>query len=115
MVKVCRSTSATSGFVSQAGLFPSFSHNTISFHSRSTDPAQVDKTGVSCQNGGGTIVLESHGVIYAPGGQSVYDDPANGWVLVYHYFNKTIGVSDAHGDSRFGWNKIDWSTGWPVV
>lgn len=86
-IKVCRSSSATGGF--------------------------VDKSGASCTSGGGTIVLESHDKVYGPGGQSVYNDPNNGWVLVYHYVDTSIGYAD--GDKRFGWNKINWSSGWPVV
>ena len=74
---------------------------------------QVDSAGTACSSGGGTVVLKSHGVIYAPGGQSVYNDPKNGWILVYHYFNTTVGVADSQ--SLFGWNKINWSSGWPVV
>jgi arabinan endo-1,5-alpha-L-arabinosidase len=58
-VLVCRSTSATSGF--------------------------VDKSGTSCASGGGTAVLESHGYVYGPGGQGVYQDPTYGPVLYYHY------------------------------
>jgi arabinan endo-1,5-alpha-L-arabinosidase len=42
-IKVCRSQSPTGGF--------------------------VDKTGKSCTSGGGTVVLESHDRVYAPGGQ----------------------------------------------
>lgn len=53
-IKVCRSTSATGGF--------------------------VDRNGASCTNGGGTVVLESHDNIYGPGGQSLYNDPTYGWV-----------------------------------
>ena len=86
-VQVCRSTSYKSGF--------------------------VDKNGVSCLSGGGTTVLESHGTIYGPGGQSVYQDHSLGWVLVYHYVDTTIGYSD--GDKRLGINKISWSSGWPTV
>lgn len=86
-IMVCRSTSATGGF--------------------------VDATGKSCTAGGGTIVLQSHGTIYGPGGQGVYDDPTEGWVLYYHYVDTTIGYSDA--DKRLGVNKITWSNGWPVV
>ncbi|KAI5363146.1 putative glycoside hydrolase, family 43 [Septoria linicola] len=86
-VKVCRSTSATGGF--------------------------VDKSGKSCTSGGGTIVLESHGNVYGPGGQSVYNDPENGWIIVYHYVDTTVGYAD--GQKRFGWNKISWSGGWPTV
>lgn len=58
-------------------------------------------------------MLESHGDVYGPGGQSVYNDPVHGWVLVYHYVDTTIGYAD--GDKRFGWNVIDFSSGWPVV
>ncbi|EKG13208.1 Glycoside hydrolase family 43 [Macrophomina phaseolina MS6] len=42
-IMVCRSSSATGGF--------------------------VDKSGVSCTNGGGTVVLESHGNIYGKSAQ----------------------------------------------
>ncbi|CZT22390.1 probable Probable arabinan endo-1,5-alpha-L-arabinosidase A [Ramularia collo-cygni] len=86
-IKVCRSSKPDGGF--------------------------VDKSGVDCLKGGGTVVLESHGNVYGPGGQSVYNDSVNGWVLAYHYVDTTIGYAD--GDKRFGWNKINWSSGWPVV
>ncbi|KAF9735337.1 hypothetical protein PMIN06_000578 [Paraphaeosphaeria minitans] len=86
-IQVCRSTSATGGF--------------------------VDKAGVSCTNGGGTAVLESHGWVYGPGGQGVYYDPALGPVLYYHYVDTRIGYAD--GQKQFGVNKIDFSSGWPVV
>ncbi|PPJ51297.1 hypothetical protein CBER1_07868 [Cercospora berteroae] len=86
-IKVCRSTSATGGF--------------------------VDKSGKDCTSGGGTVVLESHGNIYGPGGQSVYNDSKDGWLLVYHYVDTTIGFAD--GQKQFGWNKLDWSSGWPVA
>lgn len=58
-ILVCRSKSMTSGF--------------------------VDKNGIDCRKNGGTIVLESHGYVYAPGGQGVYMDPKYGPVLYYHY------------------------------
>ncbi|KAJ6018580.1 hypothetical protein N7499_010228 [Penicillium canescens] len=86
-IKVCRSTSATSGF--------------------------VDKTGTACTSGGGTVVLESHGTVYGPGGQGVFTDPTYGPVLYYHYVDTTIGYADSQ--KLFGWNKIDFSSGWPVV
>ncbi|KAL1613091.1 hypothetical protein SLS60_001323 [Paraconiothyrium brasiliense] len=86
-IQVCRSTSATSGF--------------------------VDKSGVACTNGGGTTVLESHGWVYGPGGQGVYYDPTLGPVLYYHYVDTRIGYAD--GQKKFGINKIDFSSGWPVV
>ncbi|KAJ5793414.1 Glycoside hydrolase family 43 [Penicillium paradoxum] len=86
-IKVCRSTSATHGF--------------------------VDKTGTACASGGGTIVLESHGTVYGPGGQGVYTDPTLGPILYYHYVDTTVGYAD--GEKLFGWNTIDFSSGWPVV
>ncbi|KAJ5161376.1 Glycoside hydrolase family 43 [Penicillium capsulatum] len=58
-IKVCRSTSPSSGF--------------------------ADASGTGCTNGGGTTVLESHGTVYGPGGQGVFTDPTYGPVLYYHY------------------------------
>ncbi|RYP08216.1 hypothetical protein DL764_002031 [Monosporascus ibericus] len=86
-IMVCRSSSPTGGF--------------------------VDANGMDCSNGGGTVVLESHDNIYGPGGQGVYDDPAHGPILYYHYVDTNIGFAD--GDKQFGWNNIDFSSGWPVV
>ncbi|KAE8144569.1 putative arabinan endo-1,5-alpha-L-arabinosidase A [Aspergillus avenaceus] len=86
-IKVCRSSSPTGNF--------------------------VDKNGIACTNGGGTVVLESHDSVYGPGGQGVFDDPTLGPVLYYHYVDTTIGFAD--GQKLFGWNQLDFSTGWPVV
>lgn len=74
----------------------------------------VDATGASCLSGGGTKVLASHGTVYGPGGQGIFNDVSNsGAVLYYHYADTTVGLGD--GDYKFGWNKISWSTGWPVA
>ncbi|KAH8588943.1 glycoside hydrolase, family 43 [Bisporella sp. PMI_857] len=86
-IKVCRSTSVSSGF--------------------------VDKNGVSCTAGEGTTVLASHDYVYGPGGQGIFTDPTYGTVLYYHYANTNIGLSDAK--YQFGWNTIGWSGGWPTV
>ncbi|EDU42696.1 endo-alpha-15-arabinanase precursor [Pyrenophora tritici-repentis] len=86
-IQVCRSRSATGGF--------------------------VDKNGVDCTKGGGTTVLESHGWVYGPGGQGVYYDPKLGPVLYYHYVDTRIGYAD--GQKKFGINRINFSSGWPVV
>lgn len=86
-IQVCRSKSATSGF--------------------------VDKAGKKCTEGGGTTVLESHGWVYGPGGAGVYWDPKLGPLLYYHYVDTRIGYGD--GQKKFGVNKINWSSGWPVV
>ncbi|OKP11114.1 hypothetical protein PENSUB_3484 [Penicillium subrubescens] len=74
---------------------------------------KLDKNGVACTNGGGTVVLESHGTVYGPGGQGVFIDPTLGPVLYYHYVDTRIGYAD--GQKLFGWNVIDFSSGWPVV
>lgn len=45
-----------------------------------------DKNGTSCLDNGGTLVLGSHGDVYAPGGQGVlHDDSQNKNILYYHY------------------------------
>ncbi|KAL2133755.1 hypothetical protein VTI74DRAFT_1737 [Chaetomium olivicolor] len=82
---------------------------------RSSSPTGpfVDKNGVSCRSSGGTVVLESHDWVYGPGGQGVYQDPTYGPVLYYHYVDTRVGYAD--GQKRFGWNRINFSSGWPVV
>ncbi|KAL3423417.1 endo-alpha-1,5-arabinanase [Phlyctema vagabunda] len=81
--------------------------------SKSPTGAFIDKNGKSATAGGGSVVLESHGNIYAPGGQGVFQDPALGPILYYHYFDKTVGISD--DKAKFGWNTINFSTGWPTI
>ncbi|KAF3935046.1 hypothetical protein ABW20_dc0106317 [Dactylellina cionopaga] len=58
-MRVCRSASATGGY--------------------------VDKNGVDCKKSGGTIVLQSHDYVYAPGHGGVIDISGTGSVLYYHY------------------------------
>ena len=48
-----------------------------------------------------------------PGGQGVMNDPSLGPVLYYHYVDTRIGYAD--GQKQFGVNKLDCSSGWPVV
>jgi len=84
---MCRSTSATGGF--------------------------VDQNGIDCTASGGTTLLASHGIVYGPGGQGIFTDSSLGPVLYYHYADTDIGLADA--DYQFGWNQITWSDGWPVV
>lgn len=38
----------------------------------------VDSSGVSCLEGGGTVVLESHGFVYGAGHQGIFNDPTLG-------------------------------------
>jgi len=75
---------------------------------RSSSPAGpfVDQSGVALLNGGGTLVLGTHGSIVGPGGQDLMED-VDGVVLVYHYYTATTSI--------LGINLLDFSSGWPVV
>lgn len=44
-----------------------------------------DSSGTSCTDGGGDVVLESHGQVYGPGAQGIIDDPTYGSVMYYRY------------------------------
>jgi hypothetical protein len=89
-ILVCRSTSATSGY--------------------------VDKNGAACTNGGGTVVLESHGNVYGPGGQGVYQDPTYGPVST-RFFPMIVclafTMSDCWTDPLLPLRRQDhWLCGW---
>jgi arabinan endo-1,5-alpha-L-arabinosidase len=84
---MCRSTTATGGF--------------------------VDKDGTACTANGGSILLKSHGTVYGPGGQGVFTSKTEGLVLYYHYADTSVGLADA--DYLFGWNKLAFTNGWPYV
>src|SRR5262245_54495346 len=47
-----------------------------------------DRNGVSMLSNGGTPVLESHGSVIGPGGQSIMND-VDGDLIVYHYYDGT--------------------------
>ncbi|CAK5276033.1 unnamed protein product [Mycena citricolor] len=79
-IRVGRSTSATGGFVDQAG--------------------------IALTNGGGTLVLGTHDSIVGPGGQDLMTD-GDGPIMVYHYYTSA--------GSFLGINRLDFSSGWPVV
>ena len=66
----------------------------------------VDQNNVALTNGGGTLVLGTHGSVIGPGGQDVYTD-SDGPILVYHYYT-------AQGQ-KLGINRLSFSSGWPVV
>jgi arabinan endo-1,5-alpha-L-arabinosidase len=62
------------------------------------------------KQGGGTIVLSSHGNIFGPGGQAVLND-SDGDILVYHYYD-----GNNNGVPALGLNKLSWSSdGWPYL
>lgn len=45
--------------------------------------------------------------------RGVFTDSSLGLVLYYHYANTNVGLGD--GAYLFGWNKLNWSNGWPSV
>ncbi|EPQ57247.1 glycosyl hydrolase [Gloeophyllum trabeum ATCC 11539] len=88
------------------------------FVGRSSSPNGpfVDKSGVDMRKTGGTLVLASHGNVYAPGGQAVFHDTkSNKDIFVYHYVpvNSPSPYNDSY--ATLGLNGIDWSSGWPVL
>ena len=79
---------------------------------RSTSPTGpfTDRGGLDLVNGGGTILLSTHGNIYGPGGQSVMLSGAQP-VLVYHYYDGA-----ANGAPKLGLNNLKFdSDGWPYI
>lgn len=85
-----------------------------------------DAQGRDCLRGnGGTLVLGSHDLIYAPGGQGVmYSDEVDSVVLYYHYTPAnssgatpvTPDISVGDNGAIFGWNYLAFDgQGWPVV
>ncbi|KAF2502327.1 Arabinanase/levansucrase/invertase, partial [Lophium mytilinum] len=75
----------------------------------------LDKAGRNCATeNGGTLVLSSHGDVYAPGGQGVlYDSTLKKPVIYYHYVKPSIGYDSSQ--FQFGYNYLDFSSGWPVL
>jgi arabinan endo-1,5-alpha-L-arabinosidase len=79
---------------------------------RSTSPTgpYLDRGGLDLMNGGGTILLSSHGNIYGPGGQSVMMVGTQP-LLVYHYYD-----GNANGTPTLGLNDLVFdATGWPSI
>jgi arabinan endo-1,5-alpha-L-arabinosidase len=69
----------------------------------------LDKDGRDLFGGGGTVLLDSHGAIVGPGGQSV----SKGW-LAFHYYdasNTAIPYVPTLGLQKLGWD----AEGWPTV
>ena len=67
----------------------------------------LDKEGRDMFGGGGSVVLDAHGAITGPGGQSVFGD-----YLAFHYYDGSN--QDIPYFPTLGIQKIDWVDGWPV-
>ena len=71
----------------------------------------LDKNGRDLRSTGGTLVLASHGNVYAPGGQSVFTDRKSGKdVFVYHYIPADGARPFDESLASLGLNAIDWSS-----
>lgn len=76
--------------------------------SESVTGPYLDREGQDMYGGGGTILLEDHGAVVGPGGQSVFGD-----YLAFHYYdasNEEIPYFPTLGIQR-----LDWVDGWPVT
>ena len=67
----------------------------------------LDKDGRDMFGGGGSVVLDSHGAITGPGGQSVFGD-----YLAFHYYDGSN--AEIPYFPTLGLQKINWQDGWPV-
>ncbi|KND29707.1 arabinan endo-1,5-alpha-L-arabinosidase [Streptomyces acidiscabies] len=70
----------------------------------------TDSQGRPMLEGGGDLVLESHGRYVGTGGESVFRDRGRDW-LAYHYYD-----AEDNGVPKLGLNRLDWTRdGWPHV
>ena len=78
--------------------------------SQSATGPYLDRGGIDLMNGGGTILLGSHGTIFGPGGQSVFLDGTQP-TLVYHYYDGANNGTPTVGINRLVFD----SSGWPSI
>ncbi|SDN99222.1 arabinan endo-1,5-alpha-L-arabinosidase [Alkalicoccus daliensis] len=68
-----------------------------------------DEDGTLLSEGGGNILLESEGAQIGPGGQDIYREEEQDY-LVHHYYD-----GDADGVIRMQVRELSWEDGWPVL
>lgn len=76
--------------------------------SRDVTGPYLDAEGRDLAAGGGTVLLEEHGAVVGPGGQSVSDG-----VLAFHYYD--AANTEIPGFPTLGLQRLAWRDGWPVV
>ncbi|MFG3204967.1 arabinan endo-1,5-alpha-L-arabinosidase [Streptomyces sp. NPDC048192] len=69
----------------------------------------TDSTGKPMLEGGGDLVLASHGRYIGPGGESAFRADGTTW-LAYHYYD-----ANDDGTPKLGLNRLAWRSDWPVV
>lgn len=63
------------------------------------------------RNNGGTLVLASHGDVFAPGGEGIFTDSKSGKdIFVYHYLHSQGSIAYVEANSSLGLNAIDWTS-----
>ncbi|MFF4114370.1 family 43 glycosylhydrolase [Streptomyces sp. NPDC001714] len=68
----------------------------------------VDSTGTPMLEGGGDLLLASHGRYIGPGGESTFHTHGKTW-LAYHYYD-----AEDNGTPKLGLNPLGWTkNGWP--
>lgn len=77
--------------------------------SESVTGPYVDRDGVPLLEGGGTVILESHGNQIGPGGQDVHFEFGR-YYLVHHYYDGA-----ANGVIRMQIRSLEWEDDWPYV
>jgi len=70
----------------------------------------TDKSGLAMLQGGGSIILSTHGNVIGPGGESVMHD-TDGDLIDYQYHDANNGGLATLGISLLGWD----AQGWPYV
>lgn len=86
------------------------SYNIAVGRSESVTGPYLDANDVSLLDDGGTQVLQTHGSMVGPGGQSVAQ-VGDEYVLAFHYYDETLG-----GQFQLGLRRLNWSKdGWPIA
>ncbi|GGR18886.1 arabinan endo-1,5-alpha-L-arabinosidase [Deinococcus ruber] len=70
----------------------------------------TDREGVPMMKGGGSQLQASSGRLIGPGGQEVYRNGAQDW-LVYHYYDGDLGGTPQLQTAQIGFD----AAGWPVL
>jgi arabinan endo-1,5-alpha-L-arabinosidase len=94
----------------------SSTYRTIVGRSSTVTGPYYDRGGIALTEGGGTILLSSHGNVYGPGGGSVFTDTGSDGAesqptFVYHYYDGNNNGTPTLGINRLGFD----SDGWPYI
>ncbi|MFJ4947728.1 hypothetical protein [Streptomyces sp. NPDC088760] len=83
-------------------------HGRYYYCSASVTGPYTDSEGRSMLDGGGDLLLASHGRYVGPGGESTSRAHGKTW-LAYHYYD-----ANDDGTPKLGLDELRWRAGWPV-